>query len=116
MTEEQIAKKIAELAWEVQPKFRQRFNTVEELARRILAGYRRCGTFGWFLTLCIIETYCTVDELKTTVAHAELDEVMGITTVDQSALDKARATLAGVSQILPMFDQHCEAWINGDLD
>lgn len=116
MTEEQIAKRIAELAWEVQPNFRQRFNTVEELAGRILAGYRKGGTFGWFLPLCIIETYCTVDEMRTTLAHGQMDEAMGTTTVNQSDLDKARLNLDGVSHYMPLFDQYCGAWVNGELD
>lgn len=116
MTDVQTAAKIAKLAWELQPKFRHRFESEEDLAARILAGYKISGAFGWFLPVFIIETFCNVDDMKATIAHHQMDEAMGITTVSPVDLMSAKLNLRMIKNVMPMFEEYCGTWIDGDND
>lgn len=114
MDKRQMADRIATLAWEVQPDFKHRFSTVGELAARILAGYNHGNSSSIFLPVSILETLCMVDAVQNTVAHAELDEVLGEQTIDPETLAQAQAFLAEVSPAMPAFKKTCGDWIYGD--
>ena len=114
MTDEQKARRVAEVAWDVQPSFRHRFKNVQELTERILAGRHHTQHTGFFLPLCILETYCSVDAMRTTLAHADLDEVNGESTVHPDLVARARNVLSELEPVMPTFESFCGDWVHGE--
>ena len=113
MTDEQRARRIAEVAWEVQPNFRHRFKSAEDLMNRILAGRKHTRHLGFFLPVCILETFCAIDAMRGTIAHADMDEAMGESTVDPAVVAQARSMLSELAPVMPTFENYCGDWVNG---
>ena len=113
MTNEERCRRIAELAWDIQPKFHCRFKTVEALAKKIEAGQGHMGgLLGYFLPVSILETVCEVDFYRTTIGHAEMDEILGESSIHPDELSKAKTMVSQIGPLMPQFEEHCGAWID----
>ncbi len=113
MTDEQRARKIASLAWEIQPKFRAQYKTEDDLAQQLIASGGGGGSIlGIFLPVCLLEVLASVESYKDTLAHAELDSLDGEATVSQDQVEIARRTLEYMTPLLPEIRRGIEGWIN----
>lgn len=111
MTDEQRARKIAKLAWEIQPNFRTRFRTEEELAEKLIEGtHNGSSMLGVFLPVCILEVLATAESYKGTLAHAELDSIDGTSTVSSDEIAIAKLALSQLEPIIPQIENHCDDW------
>lgn len=112
----EVAARIASVAWNTQPKFRHRYRSSDELAEHLAAAYNKGGTNGWFLPLAVLEVVATVDDLKATIMHAELDQIMGDSTITDGELEFAHQQLEIAERSMPLLKRQCGTWFDEDVD
>ena len=112
----EVATKIASIAWDTQPRFRHRYRSANDLAEHLLVAYEKGGTNGWFLPLAVLEVVVTVDDLKATIMHAELDRVMGDSTITDSELEFAHQQLEIAQKSMPLLKRQCGNWFDDGVE